>query len=355
MKFLHASKRVSENPVIATKRALMPEKNVGYFEAFSFAWFKKHQNKFLWLLNTRVVRIWFRWVLRIHNDLPKTAEVLTIRPNSYTYRDGEKQFTDFRCHMKFSKRVYYAFMPMWWAMHVLDWMFLDRWVPQWSFGFTTLTAYPDANPESTTVDGQLTESSRSAWATYQSQTTCNYAYPSAQQDVGMGISYNGAGGGWAGDHAITGFDTSSIPSDDEISSATLSWYHTVTWVNNSITPAQSIVVSEGNIASNTNLTTSDWPGDGTTNFAEMALSSVGSTGYKDNSLNASGISHINKSGVTNFAFSIDGDFDNSEPNQTNGTANVGQMRYADYSGTSQDPKLVVEHAPPSNPSVMLID
>lgn len=53
--------------------------------------------------------------------------------------------------------------------------------------------------------------------------------------------------------------------------------------------------------------------------------------------------------------SVSGDQSNTEPTATNASQNIGQLRYADYSGTSQDPKLVVEHAPPSNPATMIID
>lgn len=39
-------------------------KNIGPFLAFGECWFRRHQRILLWLLNTPIVRLWFRWVLR---------------------------------------------------------------------------------------------------------------------------------------------------------------------------------------------------------------------------------------------------------------------------------------------------
>lgn len=52
---------------------------------------------------------------------------------------------DFRTHDKFSKRLYYAFYPLWWTLHQWDTLFANNFAPQLNFGFDTLTAYPDAD------------------------------------------------------------------------------------------------------------------------------------------------------------------------------------------------------------------
>src|SRR5258708_5424922 len=113
-----------------------------HYLAFDKLWFKKHQNILLWLLKFQI----FRHILRIDTDKP----VVKIEPHAFTVYLGKKgnklQFqTDFRTHWKYSKRLYYAFKPLWWTIHFWDWLIADRFIPQWSYGFSTLTAFPDAD------------------------------------------------------------------------------------------------------------------------------------------------------------------------------------------------------------------
>lgn len=46
---------------------------------------------------------------------------------------------------------------MWWTLHVLDWLFFDRFAPEYSFGLSTLTSYPQAGEggSNTTCDGSV--------------------------------------------------------------------------------------------------------------------------------------------------------------------------------------------------------
>ena len=126
------------------------------WRAFGKQWFAKHQSKILWCLNAPVIGMLARWILRIHRDCP-TAEIIDIKPHRYTIR-GEKEdeyTTDFRTHWKFAKRIYFAFRPLWWALHTWDEIFADKYVPRLSFGFDSLTSYPDAGTGLTTCDGMV--------------------------------------------------------------------------------------------------------------------------------------------------------------------------------------------------------
>src|ERR1051325_3574255 len=159
-------------------------KNIGPYLAFSKEWFKRHQKVLLILLNWPVVKYWFRWVMRIHSwDCPTSEKIAEIGPNYFVYaqviehvsceRFAKLSFknrkphckikckgnhpiltrtADFRSHPKFAKRLYYAFRPVWWAMHIWD-LAADRFIPRLSFGFDTLTAFPDAGTGVTAVDG----------------------------------------------------------------------------------------------------------------------------------------------------------------------------------------------------------
>src|SRR3990167_4064729 len=112
-----------------------------FFRAFDKKWFARHQRVLLWLLNTFCVRIWFLWVMRINGKRSSVGrkKIIKIEPNAITWREGERRYSsEFRAHDKYSKRLYYAFKPLWWAMHFWDWLVGDRLAMRLSFGFSVL-------------------------------------------------------------------------------------------------------------------------------------------------------------------------------------------------------------------------
>src|SRR3989304_1166225 len=114
-----------------------------HYRAFGSLFFLLHQKKLLWLLNDPRTKDWFRYVLRIHRDVDRRETICEIGPSYYKVRLDKKYLqVDFRSHAKFSKRLYHAFKPAWWMAHSYDWMIADRWTPELSFGFATLTKYP---------------------------------------------------------------------------------------------------------------------------------------------------------------------------------------------------------------------
>src|SRR3990167_5386340 len=116
---------------------------------FDKKWFADKQEFLLWLLNTPIIRIWFRHIMRIDC----TKKVVLILPNTYWIYEGDKIKADFRAHNKFSKRLYYDFYPLWWTFHQWDMLIANPFRPAWNLGFDTLTVYPDPNVEVTSVDG----------------------------------------------------------------------------------------------------------------------------------------------------------------------------------------------------------
>lgn len=143
--------------------------------------------------------------------------------------------------------------------------------------------------------------------------------------------------------SVYGFATSTIGSDT-ISSATLSIYgsNRNTGLGNpnidivSATPASAsaLAASDYNIASY-----------GSTLFATgIAAGSWNTTGYNDYALNASGLAAINTSGNTFFGTRLSWDVSNSFGGAWGSGLRGGVEGYwADQSGTTNDPKLVVEH------------
>ena len=113
-------------------------------------------------------------------------------------------------------------------------------------------------------------------------------------------------------------------------------------------------------ASNTAITTADYDQVGTTNLApDLNTSSVTLNTYNNWALNATGTATINGFGVTKFVLRHGNDIVNSEPSST-GYNGINGITWADQTGTTQDPKLVVEHTDngndaPTPPTSLLVE
>ena len=137
------------------------------------------------------------------------------------------------------------------------------------------------------------------------------------------------------------FDTSSLGSDT-IASATFSMYgqnksnNTLDW---------SIGLVSSNPASTSTITTADYDDFGTTRFAsDIAYSSFTTSGYNDFTLNGSGIAAVNGSGVSEFGLRLSADIDDDEPSTADGYNTQFFGYFADQTGTTNDPKLVIVHS-----------
>jgi hypothetical protein len=210
---------------------------------------------------------------------------------------------------------------------------------------TTQTYRPDANPESTSVDGYLS----SGYVLSGGDTFANIrgglggylaAFPSAT--AGNVAIYASTVSNMYDqmDRGVLLFDTSSIPDDATISSATLSLY--VNYKNNGL--AQSIGVTSSEPASNTNLVASDWTTDfGSTRFAtDVSVGSLTTNAYNDFALNNDGEAAISLDGVTKFAVRMSCDIDDTAPTWVNSANSVVTFSFAE-SGASTAPKLTVTY------------
>lgn len=327
-------------------------KNIGAFLVFNLTWFRKHQRLLLYLLNSPLTRRLTRWVLRIRSyDCPLSEKIVAIGPNFFT-----KEFkwlndnlveatTDFRTHPKYAKRIYYAFRSLWWLCHAWDWLIADRFLPELSFGFDSLTAYPDPNPETTTVDGQVGYSAEYQTWTYVRDKTSGSTNPSAAtgyvvqgEKLSNDYDYHGIS------RCVFLFDTHLLTSGANISAAVFSVMSGVDCdLTETANPANLALVSS-NPASNTNLVGADYnkANWGTTRFATdytAAAFWANRNNYSNMSLNASGIANINKAGISKFGIRASNDLDNNAPIHRSFV--IGY--FADYTGTSNDPKLVVTY------------
>lgn len=326
-------------------------KNIGSFLAFTEQWFINHQYILLWLLNNFITRRWFRWCLRIRKqDIGYDKIITQILPNSYTvfnhFIDNKVELTtDFRTHNKYAKRLYYAFYLLWWLMHTWD-LIADRLIPEWSFGFSTLTVYPDPNIEIATVDGYVgrdTDSETLSTIRTSAGTSADDNDPNSSglftylNTTLVSNTYNSLY------RSITLFDTSSLTSGATISSAVLSIY--VTFLYNNFPDSTTLNVAGATPASNTALSTTDYNECQTTSFGNFSVANGTDSSpdaYQDITFNASGISSISKTGVSKYSLQSGFDINNSATWQSNTTFEVDAYA-ADQTGTSKDPKLVVTY------------
>ena len=334
----------------------MPE----HHRAFGSLFFLLHQGKLLWLLNAPVIGRWFRWCMRIRRwDIGSHETISSIGPNFFTVpldfdpHRGLKFRTDFRAHAKFSKRLYYAFRPLWWTLHAWDWCVADRWVPELSFGFSTLTAYPDADPETNTVDGRVVQSGTNVtWA-----TLYGGAGDGGEDTLSGPNTHVGWGCGTTTDRysyidrSIYLFYTAALTAAAAISSSVLSIYSSNTGWMNSESPVPNIDIYSSAPASNTALVAGDYDSLGSTSFSGPMTHTTfnASSGYKDFTLNGSGISNIDKTGVSKYGTqNANYDVAHVAPAWVSNNTVGFLAYYADYTGTANDPKLVVTYTKPES-------
>lgn len=324
----------------------------GYYQVFDKKWFERHQSKLCWLLNNKVTKRWFRYLLRItKHDIGYKKPIIQILPNCYTvynskYKKGIKVTTDFRTHDKYSKRLYYAFQPLWWALHAWDWLVADRFIPRLSFGFATLTVYPDANPETTTFDGYIQRDGvNETFGTIRGGAGTSWDDASASGQFTRLDSTSTSNQYQVLLRTIFLFDTSSLTTKATITAATLSLEGS-TKQNGLGSPE--LHIAGATTVSNTTFNAADFAAVSRTSFASVSYASYNTSGYNNFALNGSGVANVSKTGISKFSAQSDWDINNSftgawvsfEISSLSG-------RFADTSGTTSDPKLVVEYSVPN--------
>jgi RHS repeat-associated protein len=229
-----------------------------------------------------------------------------------------------------------------------------------SSGAVTSTFYPDPGTAGPTgsatleratnfIGEQVWSSLRAGAGTYASSTD----NPNRLAGMKGGISMNQ----WVTlSRAIFSFDTSAIPDNDIITSATFSLYGSAK-SDGGIRLLPDINLYEATAASSYNFTTA--------NFAQMgavplstAITYAGwsTTGYNRFVLNAAGLANISKTGVTKFGTrNAKYDAANVTPIWSENAPHFLQGYLSQEAGTAKDPMLVVVHAAPSPPIQMLQD
>ena len=316
-------------------------------QVFSKEWFDKYQRQLLWLLNAPIIKIWFRWVMRIRTfDCKLSTKINRIEPNNFTFggkKIGDKLelTTDFRTHNKYAKRLYYAFKPFWHLIHLFDTKFANEVIPALNMGFDTLTAYPVPG---TTVDGWVNgvDAGNATWANLIARTGDNYDDSDATGTL-IHIDASVESAKWTMlKRGIFLFTTSSLPDDATIDAAVLSVNGYEKSDGLSVTPDMNVYASTP--ASNTALANGDFSQLGSTAFATaVGYSSWNDAGYTALTFNSTGRAAISKTGISKFGIrNANYDVAASAPSWSNSESYI-RIYYSDQTGTTADPKLVVTY------------
>jgi len=134
------------------------------------------------------------------------------------------------------------------------------------------------------------------------------------------------------------FDTSSLPDNAKIRSATFGLY--ITAVANDFN--SSVCLVAGTPASDTAIGTADYDQFGTTQLAsDVAISSISTNNYNNWTLNATGLGLISKTGITKFGLVSNHDRTNTAPTWASGSQSV---IVAQFSEGANKPKLIVSYS-----------
>ena len=262
-------------------------------------WSKFYQPSLLGLVNTDHGRDLFD----ISRDLPTIVE---IGPWYYRWIIGKGEYqTEFH-----SRAVYFRKLLHRWDEIVRDLehpLFVPKTVLYKGreyavpMGGATTTKYPDADTESSSVDGYI-----------------------GHQGLDTRVNWS----------TVQGDDGTSVASVGITSSAATATAVDLTFNIVSSSPA-----------SNTALVAADFDNVGTTSFGTIEADAVNtnSSTYNDITLNSTGYGTIAVAGVSKFAMRYEPDRANSEPSAATSGAGC-TMLSADTASTSKDPKLVVTHA-----------
>ena len=204
-------------------------------------------------------------------------------------------------------------------------------------GDPTLTTYPDADPETTTVDGHTRRGGvNETFSTIRAGAGTANSSATALENCAQLTATTTTNQYSALRRSIYLFDTSSIASGNTISSATLSLYGAAK--ENGLGSPELDVVSS-NPASNTTLVNADHATLGTTVYGGVVYDSFSTSAYNDMSLDSAAVT---KAGITKLGVRLNWDTDNSFGGTwASGAASSFQAYTADQSGTTNDPKLVV--------------
>lgn len=236
------------------------------------------------------------------------------------------------------------------AISVRSQKFGDGNIKSGKVGSTISTFYPDANAESTSVDGSAVRSvgvgSGANWATFRAAAGTTFQDNAATGLDAFTIADTGTDNWRFLGRGFFLFDTSALPDADTVTAATFSIFGSTVNGGKVDNFDLTLAMVDSTPASNTALAASDYGNIGSTRQADsdIDITSWSDSAYNDWTLNATGRASISKTGVTKFGVRFGEDLDNTAPTWSSGVAAGVDWYLADQADTTNDPKLVVTHS-----------
>lgn len=278
--------------------------------------FKKYQRLILWLANSFLGKLIFQFE-KMGHELRSGEKIDRITPNSIRYKNKNNSYTE-----QFFSRNEYALKlaPLvWWIpieliteglnggkailrpVYQLALIALFLKIPQGIplLGLTTADFYPDADPESTSVDGYTGEQQTSEdWLTLVDAVGTT-ALDAGTNYFVVSIRCTATQDKFSRNYRVIAlFDTSALEDEIEITGATLSFYGNAK--NAQIVHGANVYSS--NPASDTGLVAGDYDSLGSTAFCDTEITAAAwsTSSYNVFALNASGLAAISKTGISKF-------------------------------------------------------
>ena len=152
-------------------------------------------------------------------------------------------------------------------------------------------------------------------------------------------------------HGVFGFDTSIIGTDTA-DSGTFSVYGQS--VVDNLDQGMGLMLAT--LASHTAVAASDWANRDTTAQSDTSIDmgSFSTSAYNDYALNSTGLGNVATGGVTEYTTAVSADIGSgTEPTWGSGTNAEVVGYFAEQSGTSNDPKLVIEYSSAFTPKAII--
>lgn len=319
---------------------------------FSKEWFAKYNKQLCWLANSFLGQFVFKF--RKFGHYPEN-KIVRITPNSIDEFLGYKgDRIELKAHFfgrnEYALRLQKVFYPIWFLFHAWDMLIANPFKPAWNLGFDSLTVYPDASPETTSVDGRTlqyyAEGTNNTWATLIGGAGNDSGSDQTEAGFIRFISDTGTDKWRQLWRTVVLFDSSALTASATISAAVMSIYGWAKDDETSTTPDINIYTS--NPAANNALANGDYDSFGTTAQCDTPITynNWSTTGYNDFTLNATGRGNVSKTSVSKFGTrNANYDVSGTPPTWASNTASTLYGYLAD-NGTNK-PKLVVTYTLPA--------
>jgi hypothetical protein len=323
----------------------MARSNKKHWRVFDAEWFRSHQTQLLFWLNGSWLK---RKISRHLFRIDATEQIVELGPSYYVVKlDDTQRCANFRTHPKYAKRIYYSLFWYWWMLHFLDWILLDRFLPQLSFGLTDLNVKPDDGEAGDNCDGYAARiiTAGGSWTSIRTGSGTSYSNTTTAGTMTRITCHADTDKYYAIRRAGFAFDTAAVGAGSTVSAVVLNLYSTDTYHVNTYDTVDSSLNVVSFAPSNAGaFAAADFNSFGSTIYCAMAYATYTvSNGYKNFTLDSVGRENINKTGITVYGVRVGSDISGTGLTwKADADIAVG-IRWVDYTGTASDPSMDVTY------------